>query len=141
MFEVTLADIRKIANEYSIDECPTAFYELQRYNYDDENKDSKEVRLIIKVVFEKHSAVVIRFKNEWNVTKKHIEAQCCFAVQLSMGGIKTPYIYHIDGHYANDYHINRYDVIVTIEDFCEGEVKAVDEKNCSYDGRIARTNA
>lgn len=48
MFEVTLADIRKIANEYSIDECPTAFYELQRYNYDEENKDSKEVRLIIK---------------------------------------------------------------------------------------------
>ena len=128
MFEVTLADIRKIVNEYSIDECPTAFYELQRYNYDEENKDSKEVRLIIKVVFEKHSAVVIRFKNERNVTKKHIEAQCRFAVQLSKGGIKTPYIYHIDGHYANDYHINGYDVIVTIEDFCDGEVKAVDEK-------------
>lgn len=128
MFEVTLADIRKIANEYSIDECPTAFYELQRYNYDEENKDSKELRLIIKVVFEKHSAVVIRFKNERNVTKKHIEAQCRFAVQLSKGGIKTPYIYHIDGHYANDYHINGYDVIVTIEDFCDGEVKAVDEK-------------
>lgn len=88
MFEVTLADIRKIVNEYSIDECPTAFYELQRYNYDEENKDSKEVRLIIKVVFEKHSAVVIRFKNERNVTKKHIEAQCRFAVQLSKGGIK-----------------------------------------------------
>ncbi|MGN0665227.1 MAG: hypothetical protein ACI4KF_01740 [Huintestinicola sp.] len=128
MFEVTLSDIQKIANEYSIDECPTAFYELQRYNYDEENKDSKEVRLIIKVVFEKHSAVVVRFKNEWNVTKEHIEAQCRFAVQLSKGGIKTPYIYQIDGHYANDYHINGYDVIVTIEDIYDGEVKAVDEK-------------
>lgn len=128
MFEVTLADIQKIANEYRIDECPTAFYELQRYNYDEENKGSKEVRLIIKVVFEKHSAVVIRFKNEQNVTKERIEAQCSFAVQLSKGGIKTPHIYHFDGHYANEYHINGYDVIVTIEDFCDGEVKAVDEK-------------
>lgn len=128
MFEVTLGDIQKIVNEYRIDECPTAFYELQRYNYDEENQDSKEVRLIIKVVFEKHSAVVIRFKNEQNVTKERIEAQCSFAVQLSNGGIKTPHIYHFDGHYANEYYINGYDVIVTIEDFCDGEVKAVDEK-------------
>ena len=136
MFEVTLADIRRIANEYHIDECPTAFYELQRYNYDEENKDSKEVRLIIKVVFEKRSPVVIRFKNEQYVTKEHIEAQCCFAVQLSKGEIKTPYIYHINGHYANDYHINGYDVIVTIEDFCDGEVTAVDENIARITGEL-----
>lgn len=136
MFEVTLTDIEKIAIEYSIDECPTAFYELQRYNYDRENKSSKEVRLIIKVVFEKHSAIVIRFKNERNVTKEQIEAQCCFAVQLSNGGITTPHIYNCDGHYANDYHINGYDVIVTIEDFCDGEVKAVDEKIARMTGEL-----
>ena len=48
MFEVTLADIRKIANEYSIDECPTAFYELQRYNYDEENKIQRKYDLSSK---------------------------------------------------------------------------------------------
>lgn len=133
MFEVTLADIRKIVNEYSIDECPTAFYELQRYNY---NESLKEIRLIIKVVFENHSPVVIRFKNEHGVTKEHIEAQCCFAVQLSNSGIKTPHIYHHDGHFANDYHINGYDVIVTIEDFCDGEVTAVDEKIAYMTGEL-----
>ena len=41
----------------SIDECPTAFYELQRYNYDEENKDSKEEMCIRDRNIVKHRQV------------------------------------------------------------------------------------
>ena len=95
--------------------------------HDEENKGFKGEYDLSSKWFESILLLLSGSKRR-NVTKKHIEAQCRFAVQLSKGGIKTPYIYHIDGHYANDYHINGYDVIVTIEDFCDGEVKAVDEK-------------
>lgn len=136
MLKVTLSDIQQIMNDYHITERAAGFSELQRYNYDNNNKSSKEIRLIIKVTFEKHSPVVMRFKNEKNVTEEMIEKQSKFAETLFENGIPTPHNYCNNGSFAKTYHINGYKVIVTVEDFCEGEVKAVDEETARMTGEL-----
>ena len=136
MFNVALTDIQSILNDFSITEKPGSFSELQRYDYEKNGENSKEVRLIIKVDFEDRSPVVIRFKNEKNVTEDIVEKQCGFAENLFEKGISTPHNYRSDGHFAIPYHLNGYDVIVTAEDFCEGEVKAVDEKTAYMTGEL-----
>ena len=136
MLKVTLSDIQQIMNDYHITERAAGFSELQRYNYDNNNKSSKEIRLIIKVTFEKHSPVVTRFKNEKNVTEEMIEKQSKFAETMFENGIPTPHNYSNNGSFAKTYHINGYKVIVTVEDFCEGEVKAVDEETARMTGEL-----
>ena len=55
MFNVALTDIQSILNDFSITENPGSFSELQRYDYEKNGENSKEVRLIIKVDFEDRS--------------------------------------------------------------------------------------
>ena len=136
MLKVTLSDIQQIMNDYHITERAAGFSELQRYDYGQNNESSKEVRLIIKVIFESRSPVVIRFKNENSVTEEMIEKQSQFAETLHSKGIVTPHNYSNSGRFAMTYHINDYDVIVTVEDFCEGEVKAVDEETARMTGEL-----
>jgi len=136
MLKVTLSDMQQILNEYHITGKATDFSELQRYDYDKNGESSKEVRLIIKVIFEDRSPVVMRFKNENNVTEEMIEAQSRFAETLLSNGIVTPHNYSGNGRFAKTCHINDYDVIVTVEDFCEGEVKAVDEETARMTGEL-----
>ena len=136
MLKVTLSDIQQILSDYDITDTAAGFSELQRYNYDKNNESSKEVRLIIKVIFESRSPVVIRFKNENSVTGEMIEKQSRFAETLHSKGIVTPHNYSNSGRFAMTYHINDYDVIVTVEDFCEGEVKAVDVETARMTGEL-----
>ena len=136
MLKVTLSDIQQILNEYHITGRATDFSELQRYDYDKNGESSKEVRLIIKVIFEDRSPVVMRFKNEKNVTEEMIEKQSKFAETMFENGIPTPHNYSNNGSFAKTYHINGYKVIVTVEDFCEGEVKAVDEETARMTGEL-----
>ena len=136
MFELSLSDISRILKEYGISEHAAAFDELQRYNYDEKGSASKEVRLIIKVRFDGRPPVVMRFRNETDVTEELVEAQCRFAFLLLENGIESPYLYSSGGAFARTYPINGYEVIVTAEDFCEGEVKAVDEATARMTGRL-----
>ena len=136
MLKVTLSDIQQIMNDYHITERAAGFSELQRYDYDKGDESSKEVRLIIKVTFEKHSPVVMRFKNEKNATEEMIEKQSKFAETMFENGIPTPHNYSNNGSFAKTYHINGYEVIVTVEDFCEGEVNAVDEETARMTGEL-----
>ena len=135
MFKISLSDIQQVLSDYDITDTAADFSELQRYNYDN-NKSSKEIRLIIKVTFEEHSPVVMRFKNEKNVTEEMIEKQSKFAETLFENGIITPHNYSDNGSFAKTYHINGYEVIVTVEDFCEGEVNAVDEETARMTGEL-----
>ena len=136
MLKVTLSDIQQILSDYDITDTAADFSELQRYDYDKGDESSKEVRLIIKVTFEKHSPVVMRFKNEKNVTEEMIEKQSKFAETMFENGIPTPHNYSNNGSFAKTYHINGYEVIVTVEDFCEGEVNAVDEETARMTGEL-----
>lgn len=136
MFKISLSDISKILLDYSIGENATGFSELQRYDYDGNNAGSKNVRLIIRVDLEGRSPVVMRFKNENNVNEEIVEAQSRFAETLLSKGIITPHNYCTGGKFAKRYCINGYDVIVTAEDFCENEVRVVDNETACLTGQL-----
>ena len=136
MFTITVNDIERIFQDYGIYEHCAGFSELQRYHYEEDDPDSKEVRLIVKAETNSGSAVVIRFKNEADVTLDTVTAQSKFAVLLAENGIETPRIYHANGQYARWYQISGYKVIVTVEDFVGGELKEVDTKTAEQTGRL-----
>ena len=136
MFEVNAADVEDILNDYGIFSKVSYISEMQRYDYGQNAKGIGEVRLIIKVECKSAAPLVIRFKNEKNVTLEIIESQCRFAEILKKGGIITPHQYQTEGIFAKWYNINGYDVIVTVEQFVEGEIKAVDEKIAEKTGKL-----
>ena len=128
MFCITHKDVASILYDYGVFGEIRNISELQRSYYERDNPDSTEVRLIVKVVLENDSAFVIRFKNENDVHLELIESQCQFANFLKNNGIPTPTQYQANEKYANWYSIGGYDVIVTLEQFVENEIKVVDEQ-------------
>lgn len=136
MFTVTEKDISSILRDYGISSKIVEFTELQRYHYEEDDPESKEVRLIIKVNLYNGQSIVVRFKNEDDVTLDIINAQSEFASLLAKQGIETPMTYTANGQYARWYRINGYDVIVTVEAFAEGELHAVDENIAEKTGRL-----
>ncbi|MDO4316571.1 MAG: phosphotransferase [Lachnospiraceae bacterium] len=136
MFTVTKEDIALILNDFGIFSDVITFSELQRYNYEKNNPASKDVRLIIKANLNNGQSVVVRFKNESGVTLKVINDQSRFAKSLADNGIKTPALFMANHEYARWYTINRYDVIVTVEEFVTGEIHAVSEKIAEKTGKL-----
>lgn len=126
MFTVTKEQVASILRDFGMASEVAEFTELQRSHYEKDDPDSKEVRLITKVSLESGKPLVVRFKNEEDVTLEIINAQSRFARLLAEHGVKTPTVYAANGQYARWYAINGYDVIVTVEDFVPGEVRAVD---------------
>ena len=127
MFSITHKDVASILQDYGIAAGISNISELQRYHYERDDPDSKEVRLIVRVDLQDTSVRVMRFKKEEDVTLELIECQSQFAATLKQNGILTPTQYQANGKYANWYSIGGYDVIVTLEEFVENEVKVVDE--------------
>ncbi len=127
MFRITHDDVASILQDYGIAAGISNISELQRYHYERNDPNSKEVRLIVRVDLEDASVLVIRFKNEEDVTLELIECQSQFAATLKQNDILTPTQYQANGKYANWYSIGGYDVIVTLEQFVENEIKIVDE--------------
>lgn len=131
MFQIERKNVETVLKDYCIEAEIREISELQRYYYEQEDPESKEVRLIVKVDLEDGTALVVRFKNERDVTLELIEEQSRFAEALRQNGIITPDQYRADEKFAKWYCIGGYDVIVTVERFVEGEIKIVD-------GEIAR---
>lgn len=136
MFKITHKDVASILKDYNIVAQISNISELQRYHYERNDPNSKEVRLIVKVDLEDASSFVIRFKNEEDVTIELIESQSQFADMLKKNGIITPTQYQANGKYANWYTIGGYDVIVTLEQFVENEIKVVDETIAKKTGEL-----
>jgi len=136
MFQIEQKDIEVVLRDYRIETGIRGFSELQRYYYEQEDPNSREVRLIIKVELEDGSAVVVRFKNERDVTCELIEEQCLFAETLRQGGIVTPIQYRTNGKFAKWYCLGGYDVVVTVEEFVEGELKVVDVEIARKTGEL-----
>lgn len=119
-------DINEIRRDYGICSKAISFTELERYHYERNDPKSEQVRLIVKVELSDNEPIVIRFKNETDVTLEVIEKQSQFAALLGENGIETPALYKTGSHYAKWYSINGYDVIVTVERFVKGEISCVD---------------
>lgn len=136
MFSVNFNDIENILKDYHIVSKVKQITELQRYDYEHDSSNSKRVRLIIKVDLEESSPLVIRFKNESDVTIEQVESQSRFADTLRNNGIITPYQYKTDGKFAKRYKMNGYDVIVMVEQFVENEIKVVDSSIAKKTGAL-----
>lgn len=126
MFEVSIADVNAILKDYAFSAVATHVTELQRYHYEKADPNSKEVRLIIRVYLNDGVSIVMRFKNENDVTQALLESQCQFADLLRTNGIPSPRQYPSGNRFATLYTIHGYEVIVCVEDFVEGEIKQVD---------------
>ena len=136
MFNVNCTDIEDILQDYNIDSGIKCISELQRYHYESENPGSKQVRLIIKVDLEDAPPLVIRFKNEKDVTMELIECQSQFASILQKNDVITPSQYQTNGNFAKFYCINGYEVIVTVEQFVETEIKVVNTAIAKKTGKL-----
>ena len=136
MFTVTIDDIRTILRDYHINAECSSFTELQRYHYEEDDPTSNQVRLIVKAGLEDGHSLVIRFKNEEDAPQDVIEEQCRFAALLYEHGIETPKAYVSDGSFARMYSINGYDVVVTVEEFKDGEIKTVDPQTAKDTGEL-----
>ena len=142
MFNITGNDVEAILRDYGITHGIDGITELQRYNYERKDPASKEVRLIVKIALDNGAPLVMRFKNETDVTIELIESQSRFANLLKENGVITPEQHMANGRYANWYNIGGYDVIVTVEEFVENEVKLVDSAIARKTGALlARTHA
>lgn len=136
MFTITADDIKTILRDYHINAACSSYTELQRYHYEEDDPSSREVRLIVKARLENGHSLVIRFKNEEDAPQDVIEAQSRFAALLYGQGIETPKTYVSDGLFTRNYSINGYDVIVTVEEFMDGEIKTVDPQTAKDTGEL-----
>lgn len=136
MFTLNHTDITGVLKDFGIFAEIKSVSELQRYHYERNDPGSKEVRLIVKVELESGVPLVVRFKNEADVTAELIESQSCFADEMRKNGIATPCQYESDGAFARWYKINGYDVIAAVEQFVENEVKVVDVVTAEGTGKL-----
>ena len=128
MFCIENKDVERILRDYGFRVAVKGFYELQRYNYEQMGPYANEVRLIIRVDFENAPSLVVRFKNEKDVTERLLESQCEFAQVLFDNGIPTPIQYKANGKFVNWYELGAYRVLVTVEQFVENEITLVDQE-------------
>lgn len=136
MFLITASELDPILLDYGITKKCSAIEELQRDHYEEHDPASRELRLIVKALLADGREVVVRFKNEADVTLELVEAQSRFALLLAENGIETPRVYASDGCFARRYQFGEYDVIVTVEDFVQGELREVDPETAKQTGRL-----
>ena len=142
MFTVERPDVERVLRDYGIPETLRDFSELQRYHYERYDPDSREVRLILRLTLEGRAPLVLRFKNEEDVTQALLESQCRFAQTLRENGIPTPRQYRAEGCFTRWYHrIGGYEVLAALEDFAEGQITVTDATAAEQTGApLARTH-
>ena len=136
MLTVEINELQAILAEYEITETVTQVEELLRYNYENHDPDSREVRLILKLLFLDRNPLVIKFKNEMDVTGELIEKQTEFSQHLLESGVPTAHFYRSLGKYVINRSISGYGVLITLEDFMNGEIKTIDPSISEKTGRL-----
>lgn len=136
MFTPSLNNINTVLRDYGFQSECLSFAELERYHYEEDDPESRQVRVIVKADLADGRSLVLRFKNEDDAPWDIIEAQSRFAALLYEHGIETPKAYSYNGQFAHCYPIGGYDVIVTLEDFADGEIKVVDPKTAEETGEL-----
>lgn len=136
MFTVSKSDVQTILEQFGIREKIVELEELLRYRYEAYDPGSREVRLIVKIGFLDRTPLVVKFKNEEGVTRELIQAQILFSQHLDDCGIPTARFYWAADSYVLHLCLNDYEVFVTVEDFCDGEIKLVDLDLAEQTGRL-----
>ena len=136
MLRVNNEDLAPILEDFGINAKIAGITELQRYDYESQGPETREVRLILRVETTDSRSLVLRLKNEPDASLKLIEAQSRFAQLLRSRGIETPRAYRAGENYTRRYALNGYDVVAALEDFVPGELSGVDLKTAEETGAL-----
>lgn len=80
--------------------------------------------------------MILKFKNEKGVTAALIESQTAFSEHLAENGIPTARFYRSGERYVLSEHLHGYDVLITLENFCPGEITCVTPDLAGKTGRM-----
>lgn len=105
--------------------------ELLRYNFSE-----REVRLILKVTFKKRAPVVIKLKNEKDLSREVVEQQSAFSAMLERHGVPVAGPLQTHGKYTSLLSAGGRDVTVTVEEFREKELPYVDLETAKKTGKL-----
>lgn len=127
MFFVTDEQLQTILTDYGFDVLIQSHCEIQTYDYEDKTF-GRQIRCILKIILENEKKLIIKLKSEHDVQKDSFEQQCVFAMELLKRDIPTAKFYQHSDRYVSEYLIDGCHVLVSVEEFVEGEIQAIDEK-------------
>jgi Ser/Thr protein kinase RdoA (MazF antagonist) len=122
MFQVSQGEIQSILNRFGVTEPLTQWEELLNYHYEKHDPASKEVRVIGKCSFADRPPLVLKFKQEHDVTPELLNAQITFSEHLGQSGVPTARYFSGETGYVLPQTLGDYPVLVTLEEFQPGEV-------------------
>lgn len=130
-FEIDSGSVCSILCDYGIQGSVAAIIPLLRYHF-----SGNEGRLILKVTFEDHAPVVIKIRNEKDLTRDIVEQQSIFSAILMENGVPTARPFQARGRYTSLFSAGGYDALVTVEEFCEQEILSVDVEAARKTGQL-----
>lgn len=139
-FSIDEDTLRDVLAEYGIVDEITNTNELLRYHYQKYDRESKEIRLIVRVSFRDRTPVVTKFVNETEHPRSLIEEQSAFSEHLNKRGMAVARRYLCGDCYCMFRNICEIPVNVTVEDFVEGEIKLIDNDNIFKIGALLATS-
>ena len=133
MLVFTEKDLSDILRDYRIPHPVISHTILLHQNCDITEQKDKQLKLIIRVDLAEHTPVVVKFRG--GCDERHrlhiIEEQTVFSNIIRENGIITPKYYMANSSFATEYNFYGFQGVVTVEDYCENEIKLVD-KHISY---------
>ena len=86
MLKLEIGNLSPILRDFGLPAGAVGFTELQRYDYESQGPDTREVRLILRVETGDGRSLVLRLKNEPDAPQALMEAQSRFAALLREKG-------------------------------------------------------
>ncbi len=136
MLKLEIGDLSPILRDFGILSPAAALTELQRYDYESQGPDTREVRLILRVETGDGRSLVLRLKNEPDAPQALMEAQSRFAALLREKGVETPRAYRAGENYTRRYDLKGYPVVAALENFASGELTVVDLPTAEETGAL-----
>ena len=136
MLKLEIGNLSPILRDFGLLAGAVGFTELQRYDYESQGLDTREVRLILRVETGDGRSLVLRLKNEPDAPQALMEAQSRFAALLREKGVETPRAYRAGENYTRRYDLKGYPVVAALEDFASGELTVVDLPTAEETGAL-----
>ena len=135
MFSYSSACLSELLYSYGIYAPSLKAEELQRHDSDDEDG---RLRVIIKVTPDTFPPLIVKIKDDRDVSETVFESQCRFSEALAESGIPTARILPVVGEnrHVLTTQIDSRPVFVTAEAFMENEVRSVDVETAEKMGAL-----
>ncbi|MBO7404566.1 MAG: hypothetical protein J6V24_06355, partial [Clostridia bacterium] len=135
MFSYTSEDVITLLRKYGMNVPSLKTEELQKYDSDDEDG---QLRVIVKVTPDGCTPLIVKIKDDRDVSETVFESQCKFSEALAESGIPTARILPVTGEnqYVLRTKIDNRVVFVTAEAFMENEVRSIDVETAEKMGTL-----